>query len=64
MADRTVGASFWNSPRMRFPDYYVFSVVVLLVYGAVVSAEGLLSLLLGKVHVALVSSLNTQACCF
>ncbi|XP_042855958.1 uncharacterized protein LOC122242674 [Penaeus japonicus] len=56
VADRTVGASFWNSPRMRFPDYYVFSVVVLLVYGAVVSAEGLLSLLLGKVHVALMGA--------
>lgn len=56
MVNRQAGSSYWDSPRVRFPDEYVFTTAVVMVYGAVVSAEGLLSLLLGKVHTALMGA--------
>ncbi|XP_063615642.1 uncharacterized protein LOC134788744 [Penaeus indicus] len=54
--DQQEGISYWDSPRVRFPDKYVFTIAVIMVYGAVVSAEGLLSLLLGKVHATLMGA--------
>lgn len=56
MVNRRESFDRWNFPKVRFPEEYVFTSVVILVYGAVACAESLLSLLLGKVHAAVMGA--------
>ncbi|XP_069172051.1 uncharacterized protein [Procambarus clarkii] len=40
----------WDSPRVRYPEYYALPCIIAALYGVIVSGEGIGSLLLGKVH--------------
>lgn len=40
----------WNSPRIKFPEYLVYPVLVAVTYNVVVATENMLSHLLGHLH--------------